>query len=392
VVVTCGWWLSLVVATMVSSVKVGIGDVLTLELEGHVALAEALLKRLDPYQGAPWGSRPPDVRVLPAPGRPAFAELQNAARDSLITTWDGDALHVVEGNAACRVPSPDGAEPLVLCYEHGFPADRLASTLLRPALQLAAPLRADTVVVHGSAIVDGGVGIVIAGWSESGKTEAALAFLEEGARFLSDKWTFVSATRQLSCFPIGVGVRRWALDFCPTLRGSLPKLARRQLAAAGIATRLVHPLTRRQEGGRVSGLVRSSLTRGISLAERAAVSPTELAAAYGHGPPLEPAPLAALVLLTTVPGDDVVAREADLEWTVRRLVRSASYERRSYFDLDRRRRYVAPDGTGDLLEIRIESREGAILRRALTGVRLIEVAAPFPADPHRVVQAIRSQL
>ena len=49
-------------------------------------------------------------------------------------------------------------------------------------------------VAHSAAVVLDGRAVLVAGWSESGKTETALALMEDGARFLSDKWTVLAPT------------------------------------------------------------------------------------------------------------------------------------------------------------------------------------------------------
>jgi serine kinase of HPr protein (carbohydrate metabolism regulator) len=50
-------------------------------------------------------------------------------------------------------------------------------------------MRRDAVAVHSAAVEMDGQAVLIAGWSESGKTETALALMEAGARFVSDKRT-----------------------------------------------------------------------------------------------------------------------------------------------------------------------------------------------------------
>src|SRR3972149_7602933 len=89
------------------------------------------------------------------------------------------------------------------------------------------------------------VGIAVAGWSESGKTETALALMEAGAGFLSDKWTLLGHDGELSAFPISVGVRRWVLEYLPTLRRTVTRRSRGPFAAAGAAPRAPDPLGRR---------------------------------------------------------------------------------------------------------------------------------------------------
>ena len=233
----------------------------------------------------------------------------------------------------------------------------------------------------------GGKAVVVAGWSESGKTETALAFLEEGARFISDKWTLVGADGVVANFPISVGVRRWALRHLPRLRAALPRRARVQLAAAGVGAVASRPLGAVRAAGKVGEVAVAAMERAVELADRAALTPSEIRAAYGGADePNWTSSLGTVALLTTVPGHEVVtARPADPEWAARRLARSAAFERRRFFELHARSRYTFPerDGLPDF-----EAREERFFAEVLAQARVLVVRAPFPVDPRRVADAI----
>jgi hypothetical protein len=232
---------------------------------------------------------------------------------------------------------------------------------------------------------------VIAGWSETGKTETALALVEKGAVFLSDKWTLVFGDGSLACFPITIGVRRWLLRYAPTLRQRLPRAARLQFAGAAFgeaAARFTTPLARR--GGLVAA-AHTAAAELATLAQRASLSPSQLSAAYGQPPPTTREPLAALVLLTTTVDGRPHAEQRDPGWAARRLARSASYERRDYLTLAERARYIRDGGDADVARL-IEEREEKHLASVLASARVIEVRAPFPTDPRRIVDAVEPLL
>jgi hypothetical protein len=358
---------------------------------GDERAARVVRAALDPYRPTRT-NRPPDVTIEPLPDEPMALELQNAAGDGLVTGWDGTAVYVRAAMRWCRVPLAGPTGPFVFAYQAGFPLTRVFNSFVRPALQIAASTRGVT-AVHGAAVVAGGSGVVIAGWSESGKTETALAFMEEGATFLSDKWTLVASDATISCFPSSVGVRRWMLQYAPTLRTSLPATARLQLRLAGVAAAVNGtPAREHLLRGRIGGLTADALDRIVALAERAAVSPTALSAIYGDPRPTKPATLDALVLLATFPGLPPSAALADPAWAARRLARSATYERRHYLDLHRRARYTQGEPRTSDVEAEIEAREERHLQRVLQNVRVIEARAPFPCDPRRIVNAVRPLL
>ncbi|HYY02980.1 MAG TPA: hypothetical protein VE736_03760 [Gaiellaceae bacterium] len=319
-----------------------------------------------------------------------FADIQNPAGDGRVTASDGSRLYLLEGDRACSLPRFDTGTPYRFECMPDFPLRALMRAVLRPALQLAM-LDHDTVVVHGATVEHDGRGTVVAGWSESGKTETALAFLEQGARFVSDKWTVLPNGARVSPFPISVGVRRWVLPFLPRLRRELPRSARAQLLAAAAASAVTRPLRRARMTGPIGRTAAAAASRAVALADRAALTPSQLARAYGADRPLETAPLRALVFLTTVSDDNVSARVSDAVTIARRLARSASYERGPFFDLLRRMRFSLADVSAEF-ELSVERREEELLTKRLEGVNLLDVHAPFPTDPRRVADAIAAWL
>ncbi len=245
--------------------------------------------------------------------------------------------------------------------------------------------------MHGTAVELDGAGLIVAGWSESGKTETALALMEAGARFLSDKWTVLGPDGTMSAFPVSVGVRRWVLPHLPRLRASLPVRSRAQLGAAAVADVSSRPLRTRARG-RLTGLAADAASHAVGLAGRTALSPSELRAAYGQeDDPARHVPVRCVALLTTVEGDDIAVTEADPDWAAMRLARSAAYERRPWFALQERARYAAPERPAEGPEEVIE-RERDLLRPALSEMRLVSVEAPFPVDPRRVADAVSPYL
>jgi hypothetical protein len=141
--------------------------------------------------------------------------------------------------------------------------------------------------------------------------------------------------------------------------------------------------------GRSAG---DALERLVVTAERVSISPTALAAAYGFSPPTETVPLGALVVLTTTPGGNPAAAYVDPAWAARRLARSATYERRSYLDLDRRASYAHASEVRAEAAAEIEAHEESRLRVLLERIPVIEIRTPFPCDPHRIVEPIRPLL
>lgn len=366
----------------------------TLRLEftsGDDRAASFVQRALDPWQPAAGDDRPADVRIAELTERPRDAELQNPAGDGLSTAFGRLGAFVVANGRWCSVAEPALGGPFSFAAEQGFPLGHVFGRFVRPALQLAAAAHG-AVAVHGSAVVVDGRGVVVAGWSEAGKTETALALVEQGASFLSDKWTLLFGDGELACFPISVGVRRWILRHAPTLQRTLPREARLQFAAAVAGSAAARITAGTAARGGVLAAAHAAVAELAALAERAALSPSQLSAAYGQPPPTGRATLSALVLLTTTPDGMPAARPREPAWAARRLARSAAYERRGYLALAERARY-ARDG-GDSVEVArlIEEREERQLAAALGDAQVLEVQTPFPIDPNRIVDTIRPVL
>ena len=347
----------------------------------------AVSRSMDPYLPACGGvSGEPTIELTADPSiAPTFADVQHPARDGTTTATDATTLYLVHGERSCSIPDVASGTPFEIRYEPGYPVARLVRPVLRPALQIGL-LDRHAITIHSSCVeIDGGA-LVVAGWSETGKTETALAFAEAGGRFIADKWTIVDDDRIAWPFPISVGVRRWVLPHLPRLRSALPLRTRAQMGvAAGVGA-----FSRAAAlGGRDGGL-RRSLERAAALADRAALRLSELHVIYNHLGATHEVPrarLRTLAFLTTVRSARIVAEPADPRRIARRLVRTATYERRPFFGIDERRRFGLPNIDARAASS-VEAREEERLTELLADLQLIEVQAPFPTDPRPVRDAI----
>jgi hypothetical protein len=361
----------------------------TVTLEGDDATVERYLEgQMDPFRPGGGGSAPEVVLARePAALAPRWTDVQRPAGDGMVTAAGGGAFAILQDGRHCTVPDPLAEGAISFRYREGFPISRIFAPVIRAALQVAMAFEG-SVALHATTVVADGGAIAVAGWSESGKTEVALALMEDGARFVSDKWTVVGRDGVVSPFPVRVGIRRWVLRYLPRLRASLPASASAQLAAAGAASALAGASARFPDGPLI-GRASEVLGRAASLAGRASLTPTELRTAYGEPEDDLPlAPLRAVAVLTTVPaGQPVEAHPIDATWAAQRLSRSAAFERRRFFAVHERARFALPERRGDLVTACVE-RERALLEDVFSGVSIVGVRAPFPTDPRVVAAAV----
>lgn len=352
------------------------------------AQRDAIGAELDPFRAAD-NTGDADVNVGHLPPF-ELLEMQGPSKnDQRMTALDhAGRLLARFGSRWAEVPAPHDM-PVRLNVQAGLAIGLCWGELIRPAMHQALRYR-DAVAMHGAA-VDGGPtgGTLVSGWSESGKTEVALALVEAGASFLSDKWTVAGPDGEISAFPVEVGVRGWVMTALPQLAAALPRRARAQLAAARLVRAGTGPLVNRGGGGRVTRLATGMVARAVELGDRAGLSPTELRQAYGQtGDPARRVKLDTVVLLLTGPTDKVVVEEATPGWAARRLARTAAYERRSYFDLHERGAYAGlPDRAG--ARDKAIAEEERLLSAVMAGAsRVLRVTCPFPGDPRRVADAL----
>ena len=367
---------------------------LSLGVTGDDARAHtAVARQMEPFRAAPGEASGTTDVLLQFDGSPPgrVLEIHNPARDGLTTTFDGHALRLVVGGSACAMVRSADGPGLVLRCDPAFPVGPLFRRIVRPALQTVGVGRG-VVAIHSAAVEIDGAAVLVAGWSESGKTETALALMEDGARWLSDKWTFVGADGQTSAFPITVGVRRWVLQYLPRLAAGLPRAARAQVAVAGAAAGVTRPLRTRGRRGGLVGAAAVAAERAVVLAYRAALPPDEIRAAYGQSDDAtRRIPLGTVALLCTVPGPEISVEAADVQWAATRLALTGSYERHDWYMLQDRLRYADPSVPWEEREAAVAA-ESRVLERVLAGVRLLHVRAPFPVDPRAVADAIRQAM
>jgi hypothetical protein len=374
-----------------TSLRFEIGPALLDVAGGDEILARRLVRHMDPLRPLPIADGAPDVVIERARGatRPTFVDVQNPARDGTTTASDGAALYLLSGDEWCSIPAPwKVGSSTVRCSEE-FPTGMLIGQIVRPAVQLSMP-KHRACAIHAAAVAFEDRGVALAGWSESGKTETALALAEAGAAFVSDKWTPLAADGRISPFPINVGIRRWVLPYLPRLRRSLPAVARAQLGVAGAIGWLVRPLNPLAGRDGAAGLVSEVANRVTALADRASVRPSELRRIYGGarhdgGPRLQ-----VLVLLQTAPANDVVVDTAEPMFAARRVAEMNAYERQDFFNLHARARYAL--ATAEDPRRTSLAAEERLLVDLLADVEILNVVAPFPTDPRRVADAIMRHL
>lgn len=325
-----------------------------------------------------------DWEVAPPDG----AERAGDGGDGWLSALAGERMYLLRrAGGACAVDGRPGELPLRIAADGELPAWALMRSVTRPLLQLSLPLKGAG-TVHGAAVARGGAGVLIAGWSESGKTEVALALAERGWDFVADKWTVLDEEARMAPFPVRAGVRGWALEYLPQLRAGLAARARWRMSGADRLGRGVDRVAGRARSP-MAGAALAMLRHGCAQGERLSMTLSEVREIYGdRAPRREPPQVGLVVVLRTVADGPAAVQTLTATEAIHRLQQSAAYERRDSLGLMLRRRF----GGGEDAVSHATAVEREVLASALGGVPFIEVSCPFPSDPRRVAALVEKRL
>gem|GEM_PF-4454500 len=292
-----------------------------------------------------------------------------------------------KGGGTCVVDGIPGELPLRVTADTALPIWVLMRGVVRPLVQLGLPARGAG-TVHAAAVARPGAGVLIAGWSESGKTEVALALAERGWSLLADKWTVLDEEGRMAPFPVRAGIRGWALEYLPHLRSALPLSARWRMGAASRASRGIERMAG-HAGSPLAGAALDMTRTACAQAERLSMTLSGMQELYGDvAPGAAQAPVTLVVVLRNVASGAPVARALGAQEALPRLGESAAYERREGLGLLLRRRFAG----GEDAVLDATGRERELLTTALADVPFVEVSCPFPSDPRLVAELVESGL
>jgi len=352
------------------------------------SLARVTARQLNPLRPTTLTSEP-DVSIshlAAARSRKKRFRLGDAG-DGQESEFSGSGFTLRKGGTAVSIPFDSVGASCAIACSRGAGMRRLLVDYVRPALQLSL-LPKGAMALHAAAVSHNGKGVLLAGWAESGKTEAMLGFLQAGASFVSDKWTIVDGDgASIHHFPTPITVRHWMIDLIPGLRERLTGSERLRAKAAGLAASALRgdgALSRVPAVGEVKGFA--------DLVGRISVTPGQLFGKTGDGRSQwrrsASAPLHSLFLLITSSDDKILVRPADADEVARRLADCAVYERRTFLGLYQRYRFAFPGRPNPVIEDAREVERG-MLSEALASKRVFTVEAPFPFFPAALYEAIQ---
>jgi len=252
--------------------------------------------------------------------------------------------------------------------------DARAIPLLLPVVGLHL-LRKGHVLLHSASFLHGGQGVLATGWKKGGKTELLLAYMSNGAQYLSDEWSIVSADGTIRGVPGIARIWDWHLAYAPELRRRVALRARGRMKALSLYRRLYAAFERGQGGGGVlrERLDRLALKGGVPSIGQVAAWPESL---FPDRVSMASASLD-IVFQVTVSEDGTSVVPTTGEAVAQRMVASQEYERRQLRTAYEQFRFAFPQRRSSLLETAPDE-ERHILTRAFAGRPAFELRHRYP--------------
>ena len=289
-----------------------------------------------------------------------------------------------------NIPFEELGKRCEIRYTSEFRARR-AWRYVRPILQIGL-LEKGALAVHASSMIYRDKGILFAGWAESGKTEALLGFLMDGASMISDKWTIVSERgNAMYSFPSRVTMRDWVPKYLPEILEILTPGQKRRLRIGGAMTALASRVLQSVRGSDSVAMVSEVLRPALDTGRTVTIDQSQLAGLTGRNVKSNSAatraPFDKLFLLLPSNRQDIRVEPSTAAEVSPRLAECASYERRHLFGLYSKFKYAIPNAPPTALDD-VKEREESMLQRVLATKEVYQVLAPFPCDPRAMRAAI----
>ncbi len=89
--------------------------------------------------------------------------------------------------------------------------------------------------LHSAAFVYENTGILVTGWATGGKTEALLAFANQGAKYVGDEWVILSPdSNEMFALPTPTSIKKWQFPYIPELLAGTNISTAKRLLISGI--------------------------------------------------------------------------------------------------------------------------------------------------------------
>jgi hypothetical protein len=241
--------------------------------------------------------------------------------------------------------------------------------------------------LHASAFVYRGRGVLVTGWAKGGKTEALLAFMQRGARYVGDEWIYLTPDGQMFGIPEPIRLWRWQLRQVPALAARAPRSDRLRIAMLDALASGAERLAPRRSGGFAAAAIRRAvpvIRRQVNLR----VPPSRL---FGSELVRGPAPVDTVVFISSHDSPEVRIETADAGEVAGRMAASLAHERHGLLESYGQFRFAFPERRGEAVESAPDI-EARLLAQTLGGRRVSWLRHPHPCEINSLYPPIAALL
>jgi hypothetical protein len=160
----------------------------------------------------------PDLKVC-------YVDRFNAPMNHLVmgnTGFINDEFYVVTGTGRkeyrVQFPFASLGQPCKVICETGTNEIPLLNLIINLRM-----LAKGLMPIHASAFVYDGIGVVVNGWPQGGKTSALFSFLTQGAQFVSDDWLFADSDGKIYGLMQPIKLSDWQLNQLPEYQSQVSR-------------------------------------------------------------------------------------------------------------------------------------------------------------------------
>jgi len=286
--------------------------------------------------------------------------------------YDDDAFLILRSRhktpARVRIAFDEIGGPCEIVCERGLPAVPLLLAIINLTV-----LAKGGLALHATAFRYRDRGILVTGWSKSGKTETLLAFLEHGAEYVGDEWIYLSPDGEtMFGVPEPVRVWDWQLSQLPHYRQRLNRNDRLKLRALQLGSGGLDGLAR--VGSRKFG---RHVQRVRGLLERQRYAFLRPESAFAGGASASRSTLDQVFFLANSEADGAHTQRVDAGWIADRMTFSMEEERAPLMAVYRQFRFAFPHRPNVFLES-VAALEMNRMRELLAGHPCHAVYHPYP--------------
>lgn len=299
--------------------------------------------------GSPAGTlkREPDITIrlennLPALDKGALLGLN----DTLFTE---DRFYIIRGDHINRqmvqVDFRQIGGPVALTCHNGLSA---VPSLINPVINFMM-LKKGYIPLHATAFALHGTGVLLTGWSKSGKTEILLAFMEHGAEFIGDEYIYIDAEgKSIRGIRKPITLWEWHLPELDRYWHLIGRSERARLRTLRTSLNILQIASRKNViPGRFLNNIADRVIGEIQIRMATKISPRKI---FGQQVKGQVVQLDKVVFTATHLSREVRVRPMDTAEIAARMAHSNSHQRKFFMDYYRKYLFAFPENTNDLID------------------------------------------